>query len=130
MEAVMRRRAERLSSSDSETDCLSHSSSSSVGSSQIFDSSESEDSNDATMYYSPSAVPSTYVPPPQPVVKNVKGNSRRNGLKSSDPRPLVSPRELEALLTPSTELKSVGTQTSPGVRVTRSLSRQASPELF
>lgn len=51
-------------------------------------------------------------------------------MKPRESRPLVSPRELEALLTASTELKSVGTQTSPGVRVTRSLSRQASPELF
>ncbi|XP_068239405.1 serine/threonine-protein kinase VRK1-like isoform X1 [Palaemon carinicauda] len=126
MEAVMRRRAERLSSSDAETDIMSNSSSSSVGSPQMFDSSENEDSNDATVYYSPPAS-SPYIPPP--AHQHVKGNNGRYGMKPRD-KPLVSPRELEALLTASVELKSVGTQTSPGVRVTRSLSRQASPELF
>lgn len=50
----MRRRAERLSSSDCEAYCYS-SSSSDVGSPQMFDSSENEDSNDATVYYSPTA---------------------------------------------------------------------------
>lgn len=61
MEAVMRRRAERLSSSsDCETYCYS-SSSSDVGSPQMFDSSENEDSNDATVYYSPTAPSPPYM---------------------------------------------------------------------
>lgn len=73
MEAVMRRRAERLSSSDSETDCYS-SSSSGVGSPQMFESSESEDSNDATVYYSPTAPSPPYVAPQNNnTLKNVKG---------------------------------------------------------
>ncbi|XP_042238964.1 serine/threonine-protein kinase VRK1-like isoform X1 [Homarus americanus] len=126
MEAVMRKRAERLSSSCSETDYDS-SSSSGVGSPQMFDSSENEESNDATVYYSPTtASPPCVAPQNNNIVKNVKGNTRLKGTK-----PLVSPREVAYLLvTAPTELRTIGTQTSPGIRVTRSTSRQASPELF
>lgn len=54
-----------------------------------------------------------------------EGYKRRTGFKR-----LVSPRELADLLVHApTELRTVATQTSPGVRVTRSLWRQTSPEL-
>lgn len=49
----MRRRAERLSSSDSEGE--GYAVSYATGSPQMFEMSESEDSNDATVYYSPTA---------------------------------------------------------------------------
>lgn len=49
----MRRRAERLSSSDSEGE--GYAVSYTTGSPQMFEMSESEDSNDATIYYSPTA---------------------------------------------------------------------------
>ncbi|XP_071522031.1 serine/threonine-protein kinase VRK1-like isoform X2 [Panulirus ornatus] len=126
MEAVMRRRAERLSSSDNETDCYS-SSSSGVGSPQMFESSESEDSNDATVYYSPTAPSPPYVAPQNDdTLKNVKGYKRW-----TRPKRLVSAREVADLLVHApTELRTISTQTSPGGRVTRSVSRQTSPELF
>ncbi|XP_053639117.1 serine/threonine-protein kinase VRK1 isoform X2 [Cherax quadricarinatus] len=77
MEAVMRKRAERLSSSDSETECYL-SSSSGVGSPQMFDSSESEDSNDATVYYSPptASSPPYMAPQSNSTLKTVKERSR------------------------------------------------------
>ncbi|XP_045601482.1 serine/threonine-protein kinase VRK1 [Procambarus clarkii] len=123
MEAVMRKRAERLSSSESEMDSYS-SSSSDVGSPQRFDSSESEDSNDATVYYSPPVSPS-YVAHQNNTARNVRGNTRRKGTMP------ISSREVAALyVTVPAEVRTIGTQTSPGVRVTRSVSRQTSPELF
>lgn len=72
MEEVMRRRAERLSSSDSETD--GYISSCSAGSPQMFEMSESEDSNDATVYYSPTAAsPPCALPQASIMAKNNKG---------------------------------------------------------
>lgn len=62
----MRRRAERLGSSDSEGEGYVGSYAS--GSPQMFEMSESEDSNDATVYYSPTA-PS----PPQGTNMAIKG---------------------------------------------------------
>ncbi|XP_063605726.1 serine/threonine-protein kinase VRK1-like isoform X1 [Penaeus indicus] len=125
MEAVMRRRAERLSStSDCETYCYS-SSLSDVGSPQMFDSSENEDSNDATVYYSPTAPSPPYMAPQNNnTVKKGHTRRQRTGL-------YVSPREVAQLLSSArVELRTIATQTSPGVRVTRSISRQTSPEIF
>ncbi|XP_063844035.1 serine/threonine-protein kinase VRK1-like isoform X2 [Scylla paramamosain] len=120
MEEVMRRRAERLSSSDSETD--GYISSCSAGSPQMFEMSESEDSNDATVYYSPTATsPPCALPPGSIAAKNNKGNTKGPHL--------VSPRELADLLESAQLVRSTTTQTYPGVRVTRSASRQTSPEL-
>lgn len=68
----MRRRAERLSGSDSETD--GYVSSYGAGSPQMFEMSESEDSNDATMYYSPTASsPPCALPQVTSMTKNSKG---------------------------------------------------------
>lgn len=124
MEEVMRRRAERLSSSDSETD--GYVSSCGASSPQMFEMSESEDSNDATMYYSPTALsPPCALPQVTNIAKNIKGP-----LNKGAGGHLVSPRELADLLESAQLVRTTDSQTYPGVRVTRSASRQTSPEMF
>lgn len=80
MEEVMRRRAERLSSSSSEGDGYTSSSSSGEGPTQMIytSSSESEDSNDAdaTVYYSPIAPSPPSVQLQQSNNSNSKSSSR------------------------------------------------------
>ena len=72
MEKVMQRRAERLTSSDTETD--GYSSSCSAGSPQMFETSESEDSNDSNMYCTPTAPsPPCALPQATGMAKNSKG---------------------------------------------------------
>ncbi|XP_050732936.1 serine/threonine-protein kinase VRK1-like isoform X2 [Eriocheir sinensis] len=75
MEEVMRRRAERLSSSDSEGE--GYAVSYATGSPQMFEMSESEDSNDATVYYSPTAA-SPPSAPAQVTSMATNGKDRRS----------------------------------------------------
>ncbi|KAK4328834.1 hypothetical protein Pmani_000776 [Petrolisthes manimaculis] len=136
MEEVMRKRAERLSSShSSESDGYTSSSSTSEGPAQMIysSSSESEDSNDAdaTVYYSPIA-PSPPSVHQQQSNNSISKSSSRGDTGRKVTNFLVSPREVAALLNDSKTvlMRTTATQTSPCIRVTRSISRQASPELF
>ncbi|CAL4128017.1 unnamed protein product, partial [Meganyctiphanes norvegica] len=122
MEAIMRRRASRNSYVD--TSC-SESDSPVSPSSPMFDS-ESELSNDSTLYPTiPENEPTSQ--PSKQTCNNALGNLPRTGMRTS-----IGQRELAQIISTAEclEVRHISPRKNPRVRVTRSIYRQAARELL